>query len=154
MESSELRFWTLFVGIFIVTGTVAYVVFRALAASRTPAGHVASGDERGAAPRNGRSQLAAASFVCAACALAALGVLYWMWIPSIILGAAAIGLGVVARPRTSGSRRDLVVASIAVGAVALLFTPVLNIAADDGFEWGQHCAAQPSDPNCEDGNQP
>ncbi len=107
----------------------------------------------------GTNPAAASGFVCAVLAVLAALFLYWLWVPSIALGAVAVGLGVVGRRRAlTGSpardiaggspARDMAVAAIALGLVAVLMTPAVNGIAKGEEDYGRKCALNPEHPDC------
>ena len=72
-------------------------------------------------------------------------VTYWLVLPGLVLGLAAVGLGWHARR----DHRELGSVAITLGVVAILLVPAINQTADDAEEWGRDCALHPeSDPNC------
>ena len=71
---------------------------------------------------------------------------YWMVVPGLLLGAAAIVLGWLAR---RNGDREVGSVAIALGIVAILAVPSVLVVADSAEEWGRDCALDPShDPNC------
>jgi len=87
-----------------------------------------------------------AALVCGVLAVAGSVVTYWLVLPGVILGLAAIGLGWRARGR---NHREAGSVAMTLGVVALLLVPAINSVADDAEEWGRDCALHPSaDPNC------
>jgi hypothetical protein len=73
-------------------------------------------------------------------------VAYWMVLPGVVLGLAAVGLGVRSRRR---GRSEAASVAIALGVVAILAVPAFLVTADSAEEWGRDCALDPShDPNC------
>ncbi len=91
-----------------------------------------------------------------ALASAALGVVavivaYWIVVPSVVLGLVAVIVGVIARRRAvAGARaRDIATVAVCLGAVAMLFTPVLLMHTSAAEDWGRDCALHPEqDQNC------
>ncbi len=98
----------------------------------------------------GTNPAAASSFVCGVLAVLAALFGFWLWVPSIALGAVAVGLGVVGRRRalTGSSARDWAVAAIALGLVAVLMTPAVNVIAKGEEDYGRKCALNPQHPDC------
>ncbi len=98
----------------------------------------------------GTNPAAASGFVCAVLAVLAALFMYWLWVPSIALGAIAVGLGVVGRRRalTGSPARDMAVAAIALGLVAVLMTPAVNGIAKGEEDYGRRCALNPQHPDC------
>lgn len=70
---------------------------------------------------------------------------YWMLVPGIAFGIAAIVLGVRARRRSS---REVGSVAIALGIVALLLVPSVLVVVDAAEDWGRDCALNPSNPDC------
>jgi hypothetical protein len=72
--------------------------------------------------------------------------MYWLVVPGVILGLAAVVLGV--RARRSGSS-ELGSVAIALGVVGILLVPAFISVEDSGEDWGRDCALHPEhDPNC------
>lgn len=83
--------------------------------------------------------------------LAAVAVMYWLVLPAVVLGLGGLVLGFVARRRgvSTAAARDMTMAAICLGAVAVLFTPVVLWQTKGAEEWGRDCALRPQhDPNC------
>ncbi len=77
--------------------------------------------------------------------LTAVGI-YWLVLPGVILGIAAVALGLRAR-RDGGD--ELGSAAIALGIVAVLLVPATMMIAESSEDWGRDCALDPAhDPNC------
>lgn len=70
---------------------------------------------------------------------------FWMLVPGIAFGIAALVLGVRARRRGAG---DAGSAAIALGITALLLVPSVLVLVDQAEEWGRDCALNPSNPDC------
>ena len=82
--------------------------------------------------------------------LGALGILaavwaYWMIVPGIVFGVAAIVLGVGARRRASSEAGSV---AIALGIAALVLVPSVLFMVDGAEDWGRDCALNPSNPDC------
>ncbi len=100
--------------------------------------------------RSGDS-LALWALVSAALGLVAVIVAYWMVLPAVVLGLVAVIVGVIARRRAAlGARaRDIATVAICLGAVAMLFTPVVLMQTSAAEDWGRDCALHPEqDENC------
>jgi amino acid transporter len=83
-------------------------------------------------------------------ALGALGILaavwaYWLILPGIVFGIAAIALGILGRKRSSTDASSV---AIALGIVALILVPSVLIVVDDAEDWGRDCALYPTNPDC------
>ena len=71
---------------------------------------------------------------------------YWMVVPGLLLGVAAVLLGWRGRARGDGERGSV---AIALGIVAVLLVPSVLVVANAAEEWGRDCALDPDhDPNC------
>jgi hypothetical protein len=70
---------------------------------------------------------------------------YWMLVPGVVFGIAAIVLGVRTRRRSS---REAGSVAIALGIVALLLVPSVLVIVDAAEDWGRGCALNPSNPDC------
>jgi len=90
--------------------------------------------------------------VCAVLGVVAVALVYWLVLPAIVLGAGGVVLGVLAVRRGAlSTTRDRAIVAICLGAVAIVFTPVVVRAEKAGEEWGRDCALDPGhDPNCPD----
>jgi hypothetical protein len=98
----------------------------------------------------GKKRAATGGFACAVLAVLVALLMYWLWLPSIILGALGLGLGIVGRRQAfvGGSARDLAVAAIALGVVAILITPAVNLIAKGEADYGRKCALNPEQHDC------
>ncbi len=95
--------------------------------------------------------LAIVALASAVLGLAALIVAYWLIVPSVVLGGAAVGMGLVARRRAGrgAQAREIAIVALSLGAVAVLFTPVTLLHTGDAERWGRDCALHPDrDENC------
>ena len=90
------------------------------------------------------------ALVTAILGLATLALLYWLVLPPVLLGLAGVLLGVFARRRSASARnRERASVAIALGAVAMLFTPVVLAQTSAAEDWGRDCALHPEqDANC------
>ncbi len=82
--------------------------------------------------------------------LGALGVLaavwaYWMLVPGVVFGIAAIVLGIRAR---RGASSETGSAAIALSIAALVLIPSVLAMIDDAEDWGRECALNPTNPDC------
>lgn len=90
--------------------------------------------------------LATIGLVCGVLAVLTAVWIYWLVLPGVVLGIAAVVLGWRAR-RNGGS--EVASAALALGIVAILLVPSVIFVADGAEEWGRDCALHPtSDPNC------
>ena len=96
------------------------------------------------------NRTAALGFGCAFLGVLAAVFMFWLWLPSMILGALGVGLGLVGRRRALGgaSARELTVAAVTLGIVAILLTPAANVINAGGEDYGRQCALNPQDPDC------
>ncbi|HEX5616435.1 MAG TPA: hypothetical protein VFZ83_14875 [Acidimicrobiia bacterium] len=90
------------------------------------------------------STQAKAAVACAVLAVLTALWLYWMVVPGLLFGIAAIVLGWRSR-RDGGS--ELGSAALAVGIVAVLLVPSVLFIADEAEEWGRDCVVDPG-PDC------
>jgi len=82
--------------------------------------------------------------------LGALGILtavwtYWMLIPGVACGIAAIVIGIRARRQTHSEAGS---AAIALGIAALVLVPSVLVIVESAEEWGRECALNPTRPHC------
>lgn len=102
-------------------------------------------------PARSADSLALWALVSATLGVVALIVAYWMVVPAVLLGLVAVIVGVIARRRAVlGARaRDIATVAVCLGAVAMLFTPVLLAHTSAAENWGRDCALHPEqDENC------
>ena len=99
---------------------------------------------------DGANRAASVGLACAVLAILAVVVMYWLWLPSIILGAVAIALGIKGRRDAGGgpSARELAAAAIALGIAAVLLTPGVNMIAKGEADYGRKCALNPQQQDC------
>ena len=72
--------------------------------------------------------------------------MYWLVLPGVVLGLAAVLLGAKIRRRGPS---DAATVAITLGLVAILAVPAFHATADSAEQWGRDCALDPShDPNC------
>ncbi len=101
--------------------------------------------------RSSADSLAIWALVSAALGLVAVIVAYWMVLPGVVLGLVAVIVGVIARRRAArgGRARDIATVAVCLGAVAMLFTPVVLLQTSAAQDWGRDCALHPEqDKNC------
>lgn len=95
--------------------------------------------------------LAIWALICAVLGVAAVIVAYWLVVPAVVLGLTAVILGVIARRRVvpGGRAHDFATVAVCLGAVAMLFTPVVLTHTSAAEDWGRDCALHPEqDENC------
>ncbi len=88
--------------------------------------------------------------------VAAVIVAYWLILPAVVLGLIAVILGVIARRRAAPGARahDIATVAVCLGAVAMLFTPVVLMQTSAAEDWGRDCALDPErDENCPDASR-
>lgn len=86
-----------------------------------------------------------AGAVCGAVGATAAVWAYWMVLPGIVFGIAAVVLGVSARRRSTSGVGGV---AIALGIVALLLVPSVLAIVDGAEDWGRECTLRPSNPDC------
>ncbi len=96
------------------------------------------------------TQQSTARWPTAGVVLGALGILaavwaFWMVVPGIVFGVAAIALGVRARRRAALEAGSV---AIALGITALLLVPSVLAIVDEAEDWGRDCALRPTNPDC------
>jgi hypothetical protein len=71
--------------------------------------------------------------------------IYWLVIPGVVLGVAAVVLGVRARRRDAG---EMATVALTLGVVALLLVPSVLFIANESEDFGRDCAIDPSGEGC------
>jgi hypothetical protein len=82
-------------------------------------------------------------------------VIYWAIVPAVLFGLVAVIVGIMARQRAErgGRARDIAIVAVCLGAVAMLFTPVVLMHTHAAEDWGRDCALRPEhDENCPRGS--
>ena len=99
---------------------------------------------------DGATRPASVALACAVLAVVAVVIMYWLWLPSIILGAVGIALGIKSRKDAGGGApaRELAAAGIALGIAAILLTPAVNMIAKGEADYGRKCALNPQQQHC------
>jgi hypothetical protein len=104
------------------------------------------------AARSARAHsLALWALVSGVLGVAAVIVIYWLVLPAVVLGLIAVILGVIARRRAAfgAGAHDIATVAVCLGAVAMLFTPVVLMQTSAAEDWGRDCALHPEhDENC------
>lgn len=103
--------------------------------------------------RPAADSLAVWALVIAVLAVVAVIGVYWLVLPAVGLGLIAVVLGVIARRRVGpgGRAHDIATVALCLGAVAMLFTPVVLWQTSSAEDWGRDCALHPEqDENCPD----
>jgi hypothetical protein len=99
----------------------------------------------------GAHSLALWALVSAVLGVVGVIVFYWLVLPAVLLGLIAVILGVIARRRTAPGARghDMATVAVCLGAVAMVFTPVVLMQTSAAEDWGRDCALHPEqDENC------
>jgi hypothetical protein len=91
-----------------------------------------------------RSQ-ARVALVCGVLAVLAAVWIYWLVLPGVVLGLAAVVLGWRARRDGSG---ELGSVALTLGVVAVLLVPSIMLIANDAEDWGRDCALDPTESDC------
>ena len=71
--------------------------------------------------------------------------IYWLVLPGVLLGVAAVVLGWRLR-RNGGSEAGS--AAMALGIVAVLLVPSILVVANEAESWGRDCARHPAQSDC------
>lgn len=86
------------------------------------------------------------ALACGVLGLVSASIMYWLIVPGVVFGVAAVVLGRLVRRRGS---REVGSVAMTLGVVAILLVPASLFTADNAEEWGRDCALHPeSDPNC------
>ena len=91
------------------------------------------------------SRLPMVALACGVLGVAAAVWMYWLVVPGVILGIAAIVLGLRARrdgPSEAGS------VAAALGFVAILLVPSVLFVASESESYGRDCALNPTQSDC------
>lgn len=94
-----------------------------------------------------RDNVPKVALACAVLGFASTVVMYWLVVPGLVLGLAAVLLGW----RTVRRRGNLQLATVAItlGVATMILVPAFIIVADSAEDWGRDCALDPQhDPNC------
>lgn len=70
---------------------------------------------------------------------------YWLVLPGVILGIAAVVLGWRARHNGAGEVGSV---ALTLGIVAVLLVPSIITIANDAENWGRDCALHPAKSDC------
>ena len=82
---------------------------------------------------------------CGALAVAGAVFTYWLVVPGLLLGLAAIVLGLLSR---RAGEHAYGAAAISLGLVALFLVPSVLYVVDEAESWGRDCALQRAKPDC------
>jgi hypothetical protein len=92
------------------------------------------------------NRLAAIAVAAGVLGIVAAFIAYWLVLPAVLFGLAAVVLGVLSRRRQRG---DAATVAITLGLVAMLAVPAFVAATDSAEKWARDCALDPAhDPNC------
>ena len=71
--------------------------------------------------------------------------IYWLVLPGLVFGLAAVVLGWRAR-----RKGDVEIGSVALtlGIVGILLVPAVLVIANEAEDWGRDCALDPTNPDC------
>lgn len=95
---------------------------------------------------NSQSPLPVVALACGALAVLLAIAMFWLIIPSILLGGAAIVLAVRVRQNAGSSvrSRELSAAGMALGLAGMLYVPGGWIISEGAEDYGRDCAIAPS----------
>ena len=82
---------------------------------------------------------------CGALGVAGAVFTYWLLVPGVLLGVAAIVLGLLSR---RAGKHAHGAAALSLGIAALLLVPSVLYIVDDAEAWGRDCALHPANPDC------
>ena len=89
---------------------------------------------------------AKAALVCGVLGFMSTVVMYWLVVPGLVLGLAAVVLGWRARRR---GNLQLATVALTLGVATLILVPAFIMVAEGAEDWGRDCAPDPQhDPNC------
>lgn len=95
--------------------------------------------------------LAKAALGISLLALLATGVIFWLFVPSILLGLVAVALAVVARRRDQQAgqgAREMTLIALCLGAVSIVGTPWAALVASGAEDHGRLCQREPTNGEC------
>lgn len=93
-----------------------------------------------------RDAVPGAAIACGVLGILGAAAMYWLVVPGVVLGLAAVVLGWIARRR---EHREVGSVAMTLGVIAVLLVPAFNTTADEAERWGRDCALHPeADPNC------
>jgi hypothetical protein len=72
--------------------------------------------------------------------------IYWMVLPGLVFGVAAVVLAW--RALRGGAGREVASAALALGVAAVLLVPSVLFVADEAEDFGRDCGRDPSGENC------
>ncbi len=104
-------------------------------------------DSKSRPDETSQSRMPIVALACGALAVLLAIAMFWLIIPPILLGAAAIILAVRVRrnPGSSVRSRELAAAGMALGLAGMLYVPGGWIISEGGESYGRDCAINPSD---------
>ena len=93
-----------------------------------------------------RDNVPKAALGCAVLGFASTVLMYWLVVPGLVLGLAAVVLGWRARRR---GNLQLATVAVTLGVATLILVPAFIMVAEGAEDWGRDCALHPEqDPNC------
>jgi hypothetical protein len=102
-------------------------------------------DETGTTDTDRSGFRPAAALACGILGVAGAVWVYWLILPGLVFGIAAIALGAWSRGRGA---REVGSVAIALGIAAVLLVPSVLVVVDAAEDWGRDCALKPSNPDC------
>ena len=98
----------------------------------------------------GAGRLPVAALACGVVAIVAAAIAFWLIVPAVVLGLAAVFLGLRGRKRAGVDPRgrELAAAGIALGVAAILLLPAMHAVSKGGESFGRGCAINPTNPYC------
>ena len=98
-------------------------------------------------PETARDNVPKVALACAVLGFVSTVVMYWLVVPGLVLGLAAIVLGWRALRR--GGNLQLATVALTLGVVTMILVPAVIMVAEGAEDWGRDCALDPQhDPNC------
>lgn len=96
--------------------------------------------------KTARDNMSGIALACGVLGLVSAVVMYWLVLPGVVLGVAAVVLGALVRRK---GFREIGSVAMTLGIVSILLVPAFISTAHVGEKWGRDCALHPeSDPNC------
>ena len=87
-----------------------------------------------------------AALACGVVGVVTAVLVYWLVLPGVLFGIAAVVLGWRAR---GGDAHEFGSVAMTLGIVAVLLVPAVISVAESAEDWGRDCALHPTaDPNC------
>lgn len=103
-------------------------------------------DEVPAEQTTARDNMKGIALACGVLGVVSAFLMYWLIVPGVVFGVAAVVLGRLVRRR---GFREVGSVAMTLGVVAILLVPAFLSTADNAEEWGRDCALHPeSDSHC------